>query len=373
MALHNPTDHSISNINKQDRDSNFDMLKRGCKDTMRGPRLCALQDLALLKQSICSSVLIISILFYVNNIAREWKTQLAAPYHIHAGCSIFRNEGRWTNSFTSWKSVASTVEMASRGIDPRPGRFIEAMSRHILLCGDSTVARLFENLPYIRPDQNRIIKRSSRCSLLEYYGLQRGDTWIKPNHSFEGPLAFGLENPFCTDCSGCDAMLMGSSPNEADAQWTYEYVPIEFARDREIQTGTSTTSQETIAEYISATYQRDLCIVNAGMHDVVLDITPDQFAQNTAEYLWFLSPHCKQIVWLLIGASLGQRAQTHAKLTQFNNAVVDACGDLPPNAILFDVWSMSLPVELHADNVHHTPIYYSELGRLLMSLPKINV
>ena len=36
------------------------------------------------------------------------------------------------------------------------------------------------------------------------------------------------------------------------------------------------------------------------------------------------------------------------------------------NVLLFNIWDMSLPPELHVDNVHHAPLHYEALGKLLL-------
>lgn len=287
-------------------------------------------------------------------------------------CHVFHNRGIWIGNYTSWQlqdgerrdalsKLHDFIGISTRH-HPRP--------RHILLAGDSTMKRLSQNLPIkeMHGQQPTTVKTGKRCGLLEYYSLPRATVWTAPNKTLEGPVVFGLKG-FCTDCAGCDAALLSVVDVATNGTWTYEYVPVEFARDREFPTATgATTSQEALGQYLEGTYQRDLCILSAVLHDAKLNITAEQFADNVVNYVNTVRPFCSKIIWLLPSASLNlnNQPQTHNRLLEFGRALETKCSQLGSNLLLLHVWNMSLPKELHADNVHHKPSYYSWLAKILL-------
>ncbi len=96
-----------------------------------------------------------------------------------------------------------------------------------------------------------VTKRSSRCDLLEYYGLARATEWIAPDDRLEGPVAFDLHNSFCTDYRGCNATLRTVMDAATNDTWTYESLSVDFARDREFPTAAgATTTQEAVGQYL---------------------------------------------------------------------------------------------------------------------------
>lgn len=204
--------------------------------------------------------------------------------------------------------------------------------------------------------------------MMDYYGLSPAKTCIPPNTTIEGPIAHGLSNPFCTDCSGCDSRMKVDFRGDKLIDRSSEFIAVEFARDREFQTDRTGTTQETLGTYLSMTFDRDLCIVNSGIHDLILDITPFQYASNVAEYAKILKSFCEKIIWLMIPASRNEpgQPQDHVRSLQFNDRVKERCSQLGPQVLLLDLWEMSFPLPLHEDNVHHKAVYYKELARLLL-------
>lgn len=303
-------------------------------------------------------------------------------------CRLFLNQGSWNNNLTKWQIwdlqeayegvtelrtfVGPTAGYKRSNLDelaPMNGD----VAYHVLFAGDSTMARLALNLPFqiMHPQYGKgtIVKSASRCDVMEYFGLPRSDLWSPPNLTVEGPLKYGLDHEFCNDCSGCNArkQIFG---REGKAEATYEYIPIEFARDREFQTPSTTTSQETLAMYLSSlNYTHDLCVASAGIHDIMLrDCTANQFALNVLGYVSLIKPYCKKILWLLPSASLDGPPQTNEGLAEFGDSVQGMCDKVDNNVLLFNIWNMSAPKDLHVDNVHHSATYYNELGRLIFGL-----
>lgn len=286
-------------------------------------------------------------------------------------CHIFHNQGTWTANYSSWRLLDEERRQPMWDLND----FVDIRSlpdqrpRHILLAGDSTMARFNGRLPLkaMHGQLPIVAKRSSRCDLLEYYGLARATEWIAPDDRLEGPVAFGLHNSFCTDCRGCNATLRTVMDAATNDTWTYEFLPVEFARDREFPTAAgATTSQEAVGQYLAATYPRDLCVLSAAIHDVILNITAVRFADNVLDYLDIVRPFCSKIIWLLPSASLDRPPQTHQRLLEFGRELETRCGRMGSNVLLFNIWDMSLPPELHVDNVHHAPSHYEALGKLLL-------
>ena len=292
-------------------------------------------------------------------------------------CTFFQNNGFWDSNFTKWTLEAEEYQIQSLKnffTDPDETNDVHREGlQHFLFCGDSTVIRLFSQIFYSAALSSQsfvTIKTSNRCDLMEYYGFKRAKNWISPNLSIEGPCRYGHDNPYCTDCRGCNSMFKVSY-EDGKIQQTYEYISIEFARDREFQTDKSSTSQETLGLYLQKTFRRDLCVATAGIHDVILDISVMQFAENVSDYLTILTRWCKKVVWLQTTASLDtpSRKQKNEILMRFNAAVKRTCSqDHLDQIMIFNTWEMSLPAELHADNVHHTGIYYKEVVRLILEL-----
>lgn len=291
-------------------------------------------------------------------------------------CTIFWNQGDWDAELTQWRirrTEAAQRNLASllSFVGPPP----EHTPVHLLFAGDSTMSRLYtavhKQITQSWHTDGLTIKDASRCDVVEYFGLARADAWMPPDLSIEGPCAYGLKHSFCTDCRGCNAHKRkvvrpaAQDPGEV----TYEYVPIEFARDREFQTPSTKTTQETLGVYLSSLdYAHDLCVASAGIHDIMLhNLTANRFASNVVDYIALIGPHCKKIVWLLPSASLDGPPQTNDGLVEFGEAVKAVCTRVGKHTLLFDLWDMSLPRELHVDNVHHGRTYYDELGRLILA------
>ena len=284
-------------------------------------------------------------------------------------CQLFLNDGHWDEDYQKWNPAAAAAGESETGIleaflRPDASGIPEPQSfRHVLLCGDSTVSRL-----WLAQHTGSIFKSGGRCNMMEYFGLSPAKTWTLPNTTIEGPCAHGLSNPFCTDCGACDSHMKVDFRGDKLIDRSSEYIAVEFARDREFQTDQTGTTQETLRTYLSMTFDRDLCIVNSGIHDLMLNITPIQYATNVVEYAEILKEFCDKIIWLMIPASRNDpgQPQDHFRSRQFNDQVVKRCDQLGPQVLLLDLWQISLPLTLHEDNIHHKHIYYEELARLLM-------
>ena len=286
-------------------------------------------------------------------------------------CPEIDVDGSWDASFTTWThhddslltKVANLLNLAEDRVH---------IPKHVLMCGDSTVKRVMGAISFDKLDKNvtvSTVEQATRCNLMEYYGLPRTKTWEPPIDGQEGPVDYGLKFPFCTDCGGCDASMVALH-NESTKQLmhTFEYVPVEFALDREFQTGTTNTSQRTLSLYLEKTYRRDLCIASAGLHDVILSgFDLEQHTRNVINYLHLLRQYCKTIAWLTVTASRNEPPQLVERLSAINDHIRKSCHLLPDNTVILNTWNMSLPKELFTDNVHHKPEYYKEVVHILFS------
>jgi hypothetical protein len=215
--------------------------------------------------------------------------------------------------------------------------------------------------------------KGERCFLNEQLGLQyrqstnvnsttRAPFWIPPKQSWEGPVMYGAQNPYCQDCSVCKyamreckvsesviglvaetAMGRKETSNQSSsffhvhvnttAQDTKTadknnnngtnwhalmyggFLGVEFARDVELQTDQYPTTQENIAFYLDQVWnhpsllqiwEKPLCIVNTGHHDAAIPgLTTAAFVQNVKWYMHLLSSVCQQFVWIATTVPLG--------------------------------------------------------------------
>ena len=225
-----------------------------------------------------------------------------------------------------------------------------------LFFGDSTMKRLFEHSPLknhlVVGPNNRLAevnstgcwsdekasgmtcreKMADRCQLNDFFDLPYAEEWREPEvrpglHKFEGPLKYGLENHYCTDCSGCKSNLLECQVDdtadiaqsddvtqEADCarkHLTYGgFISIEFAKDVEVQTPRYTTTQENVAWYLQRSWNQPtskvmkewglpICVINTGNHDVILPfIQTSDFIKNVEWYLNLFVNECSHFVWL---------------------------------------------------------------------------
>ena len=176
------------------------------------------------------------------------------------------------------------------------------------------------------------------------------------------------------------------------------YLSIEYARDVEIQTNTTGTTQESLAMWLAEAAQKDakapapsprtdsrsqtpatpvvskaICVVNSGIHDMaVVGITDAAYLLNVRFYLRALrgTGVCAHFVWLQTTAVSGnntEHPQNTARIGQWNDLVRGLLeerefGDL---ATIVDPLSKSWG---HVDHVHLSSSYYLQLAKLFLDL-----
>eukprot|EP00555_Chaetoceros_dichaeta_P015286 CAMPEP_0198274304 /NCGR_PEP_ID=MMETSP1447-20131203/59874_1 /TAXON_ID=420782 /ORGANISM="Chaetoceros dichaeta, Strain CCMP1751" /LENGTH=381 /DNA_ID=CAMNT_0043968387 /DNA_START=323 /DNA_END=1468 /DNA_ORIENTATION=- len=342
-------------------------------------------------------------------------------------------------------------------------------------------------------------KMGGRCNNVEVLQQKRAAVWNHPNRSLgEGPHGYGLEEPFCTDCSGCnidmimceqsklhnattiettiyeappnliemldgfDATCIGmrcddlfwpgtefetaslcrkyilgnpdcsnlfmtfnsqnggcgcypagmtkcEKPRQETSSRTYfltsvetgsrhmgpipggcykaddsklflhgGFIPIEFARDAELQTPDDSTTQEVVATFLRESYNTaplvedfglPICVVNTGIHDVIV-ATREKFLRNVKWYVGLLTPQCSMIVWITTTAPATDDFDQKLNQTKsWNDGVIkcfreEGSSELLDKLFVVDVYAASINYT-HDDNSHMVGSWYSNLGTLL--------
>jgi hypothetical protein len=229
----------------------------------------------------------------------------------------------------------------------------------VVFLGDSTMSRLalaFQGKTRRMLNEN-CPKHATRCDFAQYLSVSKGK-WTKPPPTC-GPTDYGLQNPWCTDCSGCNAFLCENETHSV------EYLPVEFACDVEIQTARHVTTQSVVANYLRLARKRLTCVVNAGIHDEILD-AHEPYTLFVMQYVAALQEACFDVVWITTSSvQTSSFAQKNERIATRNTNVLRA---IPSMIKTIDVFNATNSGRFtHADNVHMEPRYYETLSRLFKS------
>lgn len=234
--------------------------------------------------------------------------------------------------------------------DTESSQFLRRTNTSWVFLGDSTMNRLFDSIIKTKRSCKSVKRAPGRCNLLPYLGQKKRKKWTKPSKN-EGPHMYGLNHPFCTDCHECNSELYDCGKH------TFEYISVEFARDVEIQTPTSNTTQETIAQYLQLK-ECDIfckCVVNSGIHDMALPHLTDQlYVKHVHFYVQQLVNSCQNVVWMSMTAVRGDKGfpQNNGRIHRWNMLIKGMLHKNFPKVGFIDVFSMSNFTNLHFDNVH---------------------
>merc|ERR1740130_832739 len=206
---------------------------------------------------------------------------------------------------------------------------------------------------------------------MEFMGMQRSAHWVPPiPDSKEGPLFHGLKNPFCTDCLGCDASQVqcatnGNSNQSRVVEFDLEYLPMEFSRDRELQSTEGATTQATIAAYLrKRSYPADAILIRQGFHDLELEgMQVEDYVQHVHDNLRSLKSSAQLIIWLSSSFTL---SNDNKKIAVWNNAVRSMIAKEFSDVFILDSFKMSQVNNMHTDSVHMLPSYYDAEAAILM-------
>lgn len=211
-------------------------------------------------------------------------------------------------------------------------------------------------------------EKAPNCRRVEYMRLTKG-TWTRPDYALgEGPNVAGSRQPFCGDCDDCKSGKIGSNGKP----YNWEYLFTEYARDVEMPTKDTKTSQETVALYLKKNPQASrLCVLNIGLMDMALPgITVDIFIKNAKDFLNLISPHCQTIVWTsMTSTQTSNTIQTNAKIDEWNKATKQALAQdsvLLSKVVFLDVYQASLKAA-NADALHKENAWYTALSKLFVA------
>lgn len=247
--------------------------------------------------------------------------------------------------------------------------------------GDSQMATMAKMLlkshyPYKVTIKRGAIRTKDRCALLKYFNMKKSDVWIQPDEiRLQGPESYGKINPFCSDMNGWGPFMIG------DGKRSLEFLNVEFAQDVEIQTATTSTTQEAAALYLKNDRKEDhVCVVNAGLHDQAVlkspDTPQDQFVNNVKSYLKLLESVCGRIVWVGITEvqelNPTKNLQRNAISLKWNEQVYSMIAStFPNNSFIIDVWNESVAAPFKGEgtnNIHYEDPYYESFATLFASL-----
>ncbi len=265
---------------------------------------------------------------------------------------------------------------------------------------------------------------ADRCSRMEQIRLipVANTSRVLPDFLLaQGPISFGITNPSCTDCRGCDTKLMSCSAkstspagktNATCRSETYlqqlrnnrgiytgaaygGFLSVEFARDVELQTTRYTTTQENLVhqflglEFNTVTlmneFGKPICIVNSGQHDIAIpNVTLNAFLDNIVWYMDLLSTQCDYIIFISNNCPLTDKyLQTKELVYEWNMGIRKSIL-LPTNDIgetedrwrdkifFLDIFNASITYE-HLDNIHMAKSWYVALATFLSSIMNTNL
>ena len=243
-------------------------------------------------------------------------------------------------------------------------------------------------------------RMGKRCKLNEIFDLPYADEWIKPEATnVEGPVLYGLQNQYCTDCRGCDTNFLDCQIKESGLGQPHDialrpcdrkrltyggYINIEFARDLEIQTPKFNTTQENIAAYLHTSWNLPggplvqkwglpICVINTSAHDCKLDfITVEGFIKNVEWYLNLFVSECSHIIWLSNTIPTNDTIHKWPQTEEMMRSLDEAVKKLLTHSRVLNRMSSFINVAdesmnwPHADHVHMDDSFYYKLGEWML-------
>lgn len=244
--------------------------------------------------------------------------------------------------------------------------------KHWFFLGDSNMYLLYKEIRQLNEAEgwNRTKEHTSgRCNYTDYYGLPKANKWVFPNYSnLEGPLGISYQppEPWCSDLHWAFNQKMekhGSS---------LEFLVSDFARDVETPSKTTTTTQETIALYLTTNYpekKENVCITNTGLHDMAVPgpyhLAQQLYVDNVQQFVGLLKRACGTVIWMTIAGTMDDPnwPQTNRRVKLWNDNVMKMIQTTYPDVFVVDHYDESRKWK-HVDNTHMTLDYYLHLGRM---------
>jgi hypothetical protein len=246
---------------------------------------------------------------------------------------------------------------------------------------------------------NNVIKTTSRrnnCQNLLYYKLPASKQWTLPDPKYkgEGPIGYGLKNPYCTDCRNCwnvrmDAPASSSSSSSSSSttesessvtdsnikpkQQYIEYLVVEYTRDVTIPTLVTNTTQETVAYYLKSQLP-EVCVVSVGLLDAMIypPVSQTMFVKNMDRYISLLQRVCGNVIWISIPAIIEDKSILpqfqNCQLQEWNYGVIQMLrGRNYNNVYVIDLWDQTLETD-HATYLKLHKKFYAALARLFVTI-----
>jgi len=256
----------------------------------------------------------------------------------------------------------------------------EARPRRWVFLGDSTMGRLFRHGVYPSYQNRSSYKESwnrcgcttedgDRCRHYEFYGMLPA-TKFRPPTASEAPKR---QPRYCMECVTCGHSRAQCKDHRCSID-TAELHAVEFARDVEVQTAITTTTQETVAYYLHQQARESspfVCVVNAGIHDLAHFSNMTVLAENVLWYIDVLRPVCEHIIWVQCTApeQHTKDVQTPELVATYNSHVQKAlaAGSAASQTMIIDSFAASKNWK-HKDSLHLTEDYYKEFGRMFANM-----
>ena len=259
-------------------------------------------------------------------------------------------------------------------------------------------------------------RHADRCDHGPVFNLQPVAEWQPPIFSpnFEGPLNWAVNNPYCSDCGGCDphflhcvpsnqqgqalSSLKASSRSTSPEQQCKEdkklvyggYMIVEFAKDVELQSPSYRTTQENIVWYLREHFNRPqlvtewgkpVCVIGTGFHDMILliktdDFNMDRFVENVEWYLMLMKDECSHMIWVTNTAPSRENPknwpQTIERTKEWNDgvrAMIENNLELLRMSSYVDVFDASLDIPHKPDDhIHLLDTWYGDIGNWFSTL-----
>jgi hypothetical protein len=256
------------------------------------------------------------------------------------------------------------------------------ISKRWVFLGDSTMRFLFNQIQNQEGNDAATKackcqrKVAPKCNMYDVFNLtKKNSNWTKPVTGMEGPRKYGLLNPHCQDCSGCNSVLLQCNVSPCNNYTTTSFLGVEYARDVEMQTDDTKTTQESMALFLRR--QRCIqypfiCVVNTGHHDMaILDPNGTAYIENTARYFTLLQPCCRHLIRIQSTSTLDEKDQPQKNsLIELWNGKVKALlreERFQNWTSIIDPYNISMTWP-HHDNVHLDESYYKALADLFVPL-----
>ena len=267
---------------------------------------------------------------------------------VHVGGETYANMCTW-----SFSASANIRETNSRG-DERCSKLLDGHIHDnvskVLYLGGSHIFRIFKAHSQKYNCACRLTVKAPRCNLMKTLGLQRGRR---------------KEHSSCVDNGDSPSTICVDTKSGAECI-EQSFISLQFAKDAEMQTESTKTSQETVSLYLKTQARSDICIIGPGFNDLaiphILDAT---YSKNVLWYLNVLKPHCSKILVLgLISVTEDPKyPQKNARMQTWNKITAQIISRME-FAMYIDVFTASTASK-HVDRKHMHEIFYGALKSMI--------